>query len=58
MVNQLHKAQRQQTKVSDETSQMLERIRDLTRTQEKHLGSLAGAAERLHGLARRSPLAS
>jgi methyl-accepting chemotaxis protein len=54
MVNQLHKAQRQQTKASDETSQLLERIRDLTRSQEKHLGSLAGAAERLHGLARRA----
>jgi methyl-accepting chemotaxis protein len=54
MVNQLNKAQRQQTKASDDTSQLLERIRDLTRSQEKHLGSLAGAAERLHGLARRT----
>jgi methyl-accepting chemotaxis protein len=54
MVNQLNKAQRQQTKASDDTSQLLERIRDLTRSQEKHLGSLAGAAERLHSLARKN----
>ncbi len=52
MVNQLHKAQRQQAKASDDTSQMLKRIAELTRAEEKNLGLLAAAAERMHGLTR------
>jgi methyl-accepting chemotaxis protein len=54
MVGQLHQSQRQQTRASEETAQVLGRIRDLTRSQQKRLGALSQASQRLHHVTHKS----
>jgi hypothetical protein len=48
MVGQLHKSQRSQTRATEETSQVVERMRDLIREHERRLSSLTSLTERLH----------
>jgi len=54
MVGTLHKSQRSQTRATDETAQVVERVREQMREHERRLSVLTTVSERLHRLAQRN----
>jgi methyl-accepting chemotaxis protein len=53
MVNNLHRAQRTQTRATEDTEQVVQRLKELMREHERRITLLGTASERLHRASRR-----
>jgi methyl-accepting chemotaxis protein len=53
MVNNLHRAQRAQTRATEDTESVVQRLKELTREHDRRISALASASDRLHRVARR-----
>jgi methyl-accepting chemotaxis protein len=56
MVNNLHRAQRTQTRATEDTEQVVQRLKELMREHERRITLLGTASERLHRASRREPV--